>query len=362
MGENRYEKELSQLRQKHRKRKRKIGKILSEFRESTSALPDATVVLDSDQAVQWWNEKADENLGFNRGKCRGKHIRKLLRDPVFHAYLAAGDYTQPIQIPGPVDEGITLEVRIVPFGNGKLLLQARDITRLAHLETIRSDFVANVSHEMRTPLTVVHGYLESMIHSQDDGLNQWRKIIEQMYQQSARMQRIVEDLLLISRLESEKDKRTLERFDVRPLLSAMRDEAITLSGSKKHSITLEIEGDTSFVGVFSEIDSAFSNLVSNAVRYTPEGGAIHIRWWHEKDGPCFSVTDSGIGIDKEHIPRLTERFYRVDVGRSRGSGGTGLGLAIVKHVLLRHGSELQIQSRLGKGSTFMCSFPAAQYA
>jgi two-component system phosphate regulon sensor histidine kinase PhoR len=362
MSENKYEKELSQLRQKHRKRKRKIGKILSEFRESTSALPDATVVLDSDQAVQWWNEKADENLGFNRGKCRGKHIRKLLKDPVFHAYLAAGDYTQPIQIPGPVDEGITLEMRIVPFGKGKLLLQARDITRLAHLETIRSDFVANVSHEMRTPLTVVHGYLESMIHSQDDSLTQWRRIIEQMYQQSARMQRIVEDLLLISRLESEKDKRTLERFDVRPLLSAMRDEAITLSGSKKHQITLEIEGDTSFVGVFSEIDSAFSNLVSNAVRYTPEGGAIHIRWWHEQDGPCFSVTDSGIGIDKEHIPRLTERFYRVDVGRSRGSGGTGLGLAIVKHVLLRHGSELRIKSKLGKGSTFMCCFPVAQYA
>jgi len=362
MGENKYEKELSLLRQKHKKRKRKISKILSEFRESTSALPDATVVLDSHQAVQWWNEKADENLGFNRGSCRGKHIRKLLKDPVFHAYLDAGDYTQPIQIPAPLDDGITLEVRIVPFGKGKLLLQARDITRLAHLETIRSDFVANVSHEMRTPLTVVHGYLESMIHSKDEGLNQWQKIIEQMYQQSARMQRVVEDLLLISRLESEKDKRTLERFDVRTLLSAIKDEATTLSGSKEHKITLVVEGDTSFVGVFSEIDSAFSNLVSNAVRYTPAGGDIHIRWWHEDGNPCFSVTDSGIGIDKEHIPRLTERFYRVDVGRSRGSGGTGLGLAIVKHVLLRHGSELQITSKPGKGSTFMCCFPMAQYA
>ncbi len=354
--------ELSTLRQKHRKRKRKIGKILSEFRESTSALPDATVVLDSDQAVQWWNEKADENLGFNRNGCRGKHIRKLLQDPVFHAYLDAGDYTQPIQIPAPLDDGVTLEVRMVPFGKGKLLLQARDITRLAQLETIRSDFVANVSHEMRTPLTVVHGYLENMIHSKDEGLNQWQHIVEQMYQQSTRMQRIVEDLLLISRLESEKDKRTLERFDVRTLLSAIKDEAITLSGSKQHKISLQIDGDTSFVGVFAEIDSAFSNLVSNAVRYTPAGGAIHIRWWHEKEGACFSVTDSGIGIEEEHIPRLTERFYRVDVGRSRGSGGTGLGLAIVKHVLLRHGSELHISSRPGKGSTFMCCFPQAHNA
>ncbi len=362
MGQDKYEKELSQLRQKHRKRKRKIGKILSEFRESTSALPDATVVLDSDRAVQWWNDKADKSLGFERGNCRGKHIRKLLKDPVFHAYLDAGDFTQPIQIPAPLNDAITLEVRMVPFGKGKLLLQARDITRLAQLETIRSDFVANVSHEMRTPLTVVHGYLESMIHSRDEGLNQWQPIIEQMYQQSTRMQRIVEDLLLISRLESERDKRTLERFDVRTLLSAIKDEAITLSGSKKHNITLEIDGETSFVGVFSEIDSAFSNLVSNAVRYTPAGGAIHIRWWHEEEGACFSVTDSGIGIDQEHIPRLTERFYRVDVGRSRGSGGTGLGLAIVKHVLLGHGSELQITSRPGHGSTFSCCFPMTQYA
>ncbi len=357
MSESKTEAELIKQRQKHRKRKRKIGKLLSEFRESTSALPDATVVLDSDQAVQWWNDKADTKLGFDRKNCRGKHIRKLLHDPVFRAYLDAGDFSHPIQIPAPLDDGITLEIRIVPFGKGKLLLQARDITRLAQLETIRSDFVANVSHEMRTPLTVVHGYLESMLHGRDDGLDPWRGIVEQMYQQSARMQRIVEDLLLISRLESENDDRTLSQFDVRPLLSAVRDEAITLSGEDKHNITLEIEGDTNFTGVFSEIDSAFSNLVLNAVRYTPVGGDIHIRWSAGKSGPCFSVTDTGIGIAADHIPRLTERFYRVDVGRSRSSGGTGLGLAIVKHVLLRHGSELHIESELAKGSTFTCCFP-----
>ncbi len=359
MGLSIYEEELIRLRKKHKK---KISKILSEFRESTSALPDATVVLDSYQTVEWWNKKADENLGFDRRSCRGEHIRALLRDPVFHAYLDAGDFNQSIQMPAPVDDAITLEVRMVEFGKDKLLLQARDITRLAQLETIRSDFVANVSHEMRTPLTVVHGYLESMLHSGDEGLEQWQQIIEQMYQQSTRMQRIVEDLLLISRLESGKDERIPERFDVRTLLSAIKDEAITLSGSRKHQITLEIEEETSFVGVFSEIDSAFSNLVSNAVRYTPAGGAINIRWGHEESGPCFSVTDSGIGIEKEHIPRLTERFYRVDVGRSRSSGGTGLGLAIVKHVLFRHGSELQISSEPGKGSTFMCCFPQASQA
>lgn len=349
--------ELTKLQQKHRKRKRKIGRILSEFRESTSALPDATVVLDSDQAVQWWNDKADTKLGFDRKDCRGTNIRKLLKDPIFRAYLDAGDFSQPIQMPAPVDDGIALEVRIVPFGKGRLLLQARDITRLAQLETIRSDFVANVSHEMRTPLTVVHGYLESMLHGKDDGLDPWRGIIEQMYQQSARMQRIVEDLLLISRLESEHDDRSLSQFDLRPLLSAIKDEAITLSGEDRHNITLEIQGDTIFTGVFSEIDSAFSNLALNAVRYTPKGGDIHIRWCNGKNGPCFSVTDTGIGIAAEHIPRLTERFYRVDIGRSRSSGGTGLGLAIVKHVLLRHGSELRIESKLGEGSTFTCCFP-----
>ncbi len=357
MSVNPYETKLSRLRVKNSKRKRKISRILSEFRESTTALPDATVVLDREQAVQWWNEKAVEKLGFNHKSCRGKHIRKLLKDPVFRAYLDTGDFSRPIQMPAPANERIKLELRIVPFGKGKLLLQARDITRLAQLETIRSDFVANVSHEMRTPLTVVHGYLESMLHSEDENLADWSQIIEQMYQQSARMQRIVEDLLLISRLESEQDNRSVDRFDVRPMLTAIRDEAISLSGDQKHNVILEVEGDTSFIGVFSEIDSAFSNLVSNAVRYTPAGGDINIRWWPSKDGPCFSVTDAGIGIEPEHIPRLTERFYRVDVGRSRGSGGTGLGLAIVKHVLLRHGSELQIESSPGNGSTFMCCFP-----
>ncbi len=361
MSANAYEIQLDRLRVKNSKRKRKISRILSEFRESTTALPDATVVLDREQTVQWWNEKAIEKLGFNRKSCRGKHIRKLLKDPVFRAYLDAGDFSNQIEMPAPVNEQVKLEVRIVPFGKGKLLLQARDITRLAQLETIRSDFVANVSHEMRTPLTVVHGYLESMLHSGDQALAEWNPIVEQMYQQSARMQRIVEDLLLISRLESEHD-RTVDQFDVRPLLSAVRDEAVTLSGEQKHNVILEIEGDTNFVGVFSEIDSAFSNLVSNAVRYTPAGGDIHIRWWNSKNGPCFSVADAGIGIEPEHIPRLTERFYRVDVGRSRSSGGTGLGLAIVKHVLLRHGSELQIESKLGKGSTFKCCFPAQKYS
>jgi two-component system phosphate regulon sensor histidine kinase PhoR len=357
MGDSQTATALAKLQQKNRKRKRKISRVLSEFRESTSALPDATVVLDSNRAVQWWNEKANEKLGFDRKKCRGKSIRKLLKDPVFRAYLDAGDFSRPIQMPAPLDDGMTLEVRIVPFGQGKLLLQARDISRLAQLETIRSDFVANVSHEMRTPLTVVHGYLESMLHVDDDGLNSWRGIIEQMYQQSVRMQRIVEDLLLISRLESENDDRSLSQFDLRPLLSAVRDEAITVSGEDNHNITLEIEGNTTFTGVLSEIDSAFSNLVLNAVRYTPVGGEIQIRWQGSDGKACFSVTDTGIGIAADHIPRLTERFHRVDVGRSRSSGGTGLGLAIVKHVLLRHGSELQIESELGKGSTFSCCFP-----
>jgi two-component system phosphate regulon sensor histidine kinase PhoR len=208
-------------------------------------------------------------------------------------------------------------------------------------------------------LTVIHGYLETLVDSDDHGLQPWRQIVNQMQQQSSRMQRIVEDLLLLSRLESKQQTEHREMIDVAALLTAIKEEAEGLSGNQNHVIALRIEPGLRIEGSASELDSAFSNLVFNAVRYTPAGGEIKLRWWQDEDGPCFSVTDTGIGIQAEHIPRLTERFYRVDVGRSRKSGGTGLGLAIVKHVLIRHNARLEIESEPGKGSTFSCRFPVA---
>ncbi|MES9905877.1 MAG: phosphate regulon sensor histidine kinase PhoR [Sedimenticola sp.] len=334
-----------------------MGKLLRGFLESTGALPDAIVVLDTQGGIEWWNSVAAKVLGLKRKRDTGVAISTLVKDPVFGDYLAEGDYSHPLQIPSPVNSNISLEIRVVPYGKGKRLLQARDITRLNQLEVVRSDFVANVSHEIRTPLTVVHGYLESLQDSPDEALTPWKHIFLQMEYQTKQMQRIVDDLLLLSRLEMG-DKRSEETVVVvQALLSTILDGARWLSGEQLHRFTLDIDKKLLLLGQAQELESAFSNLVYNAVRYTPAGGEIIVRWSLVDSTPCFSVTDTGIGIASEHIPRLTERFYRVDVGRSRQSGGTGLGLAIVKHVLSHHGSKLKVKSKPGVGSTFTCCFP-----
>ena len=351
---------VASLRERGRKRKRKLSRMLSRFQESTGALPDATVVLNDQGEVEWYNGAARGMLGLSRQRGIGRRIDELMKDPVFHSYLLNGDYSRPLKMPSPVDHNINLEVRIVPYGKGKRLLQARDISRLQQLETVRRDFVANVSHEMRTPLTVIHGYLEAMGESGGAELADWQHVIGQMRQQTNRMQRTVEDLLLLSRLENDEQTVGQESVDVIQLLRDILYESKNLSG-EEHRIDLEASQSLSLFGNASELDSAFSNLVFNAVRYTPAGGAIRLHWWSDQDdAPCFSVSDTGIGIASEHIPRLTERFYRVDVGRSRRSGGTGLGLAIVKHVMVRHGGYLKIESEPGKGSTFTCCFPKSR--
>ena len=315
------------------------------------------MVLDDKGRVEWWNGVATRMLGLSRKHDKGERIDELIRDPVFRSYLADDNFSRPLQMPGPVDEGVILEVRIVPYGKGKHLLQARDITRLQQLETVRRDFVANVSHEIRTPLTVVHGYLETMSDSDDESLSAWQRIIKQMQQQTIRMQRIVEDLLLLSRLESHQSTQGQDELDVPALLKSMLQEGRSLSGELSHDLRIEVDQGLWLIGESAEIYSAFSNLLFNAIRYTPAGGEIALSWYRGETGPCFSVTDTGIGIEQEHIPRLTERFYRVDVGRSRQSGGTGLGLAIVKHVLTRHGGHLRIESEPGKGSRFVIDLP-----
>lgn len=344
------------------KRKRKLNRLLSGFLESTGALPDATLVLNDEGKLDWWNSVAAEFFGLERKRDKGALIDDLVADPVFLSYLQAGHYARPLQMPAPVNANISLEVRVAPYGKGKRLLQARDITRLHQLEIVRRDFVANVSHEIRTPLTVVHGYVETMQESDATFLGPWKQILNQMHAQTVRMQRIVDDLLLLSRLETRASNEGQGVVGIYPILCSIVEAAQQLSGDNGHRISLDADERLRLVGNGHELESAFTNLVFNAVRYTPAGGEIRIRWWLSGNGPCFSVTDSGIGIAPEHIPRLTERFYRVDVGRSRESGGTGLGLAIVKHVLSRHDGRLLVESEPGKGSVFTCRFPHERVA
>jgi len=349
-----------QIRNLGKSQKKRLRNLLGGFQESTNALPDATVVLDEYWKVEWSNPAARKLLGLSKPKDQTPlGIFECIEDRVFREYITWGDFSRPLQIPAPVDFRISLEVRVVPYGKAKHLIQARDITRINQLENVRRDFVANVSHELRTPLTVVHGYLETMLETDDDDdLDQWKPILSQMHSQSLRLQRIVDDLLTLSRLETRDGSERMEPIQICDLIDRIAGAARSLSGTARHEITVSCTPELGLCANATEIESAFSNLVFNAVRYTPDQGRIELRWWQEGEEGHFSVTDTGVGIEAKHIPRLTERFYRVDVGRSRGKGGTGLGLAIVKHVLLRHDGRLHIDSELGVGSTFTCRFPA----
>ena len=346
------------LQQRNRKRKRKLARMLSRFNESTSAMPDATVVLNADDQIEWFNKAAERYLGLNPKQDVGQRIDNLLRHPSFIEFLSRGDFSKPLELPSPMGNEHTLSIRVVPYGNKRRLLVVRDITRMKHLERVRQDFVANVSHELRTPLTVIAGYLENMADAGDECSKRWEKSLAQMQEQSRRMIRIVEDLLALSRLDTDDGAPAHDAVAVPAILAAIREEAVALSGEAKHDIRLEADRELWMRGGEKVLYGVFSNLVFNAVQYTPPGSAIRIRWYQEGDELRLEVRDSGPGISAQHIPRLTERFYRVDPGRSREHGGTGLGLAIVKHGLERYGGHLEIESRLGEGSLFRCVFPA----
>lgn len=341
----------------NRKRKEKLVSLLTRFREAASALPDAVVILRGDDSIDWFNDAAKRLLGLHAPKDTGQQIVNLVRNPVFIEFLRAGDFAQRVEFSSPASEDIALNVMIVPYGKDQRLLIARDITHLQRLEQTRRDFVANVSHELRTPLTVVNGYVEVLADSNGPGLDPWRSQIQLMQTQTLRMQRIVEDLLMLSQLENQPGPAPERTVAIPALLENLRGEARVLSGENGHIITLEVDATLWLKGVESEIVSAFSNLITNAVRYTPAGGRITLRWFRDSHGAHLSVADSGVGVPPSDIPRLTERFYRVDAGRSRNTGGTGLGLAIVKHALSRHGATLRIESVLEKGSVFTCDFP-----
>lgn len=349
---------IFRLQQRNRKRKRDLRRILKRFHKITVALPDATVELrpGSDE-IEWWNNAAARYLGFQYPRDRGQRISNLIRNPDFLDYLHQEDYENELEIPSPVDDNIKLRVRVIPYSGNRRLLVARDMTRIQRLERTRRDFVANVSHELRSPLTVVSGYLEALSETQEFG-EEYGDQLKTMRLQTERMNRIVDDLMLLSRLESEVPVNDLEPVMCARIIDAVADQARELGRSREHVLELDVDNTLCVKGHESELYSAFSNLVFNAVRYTPAGGHIVIRWKTRDGEPVFSVEDSGVGIAPHHIPRLTERFYRVDAGRSRETGGTGLGLAIVKHVLLRHEGALEIQSEPGKGSVFSCRFPA----
>ncbi|MBL8260184.1 MAG: phosphate regulon sensor histidine kinase PhoR [Candidatus Competibacteraceae bacterium] len=349
---------IGRLRRQNRKRKRKFGRLLEQFQRATAALPDAAVILDEEDKVFWCNGASQALLGLTPGRDIGLPVANLLRHPSFVAFLNQRRASDSVEFPSPVDDGLMLGARIVPCGKKQRLLLATDISRVRRLEQMRRDFIANVSHELRTPLTVVIGYLETLLDSDNPALESWRRPLRGMRQQAARMMHLIEDLLMLARLEAQKDRAPKKPVAVPALLADIADDALALSGEQGHEIRLLIDAEVWILGCEQELRSAFSNLVFNAVRYTPAGGEIEIRWSADENGIRLAVEDNGEGIAAHHIPRLSERFYRVNRDRSRGSGGTGLGLSIVKHVLSNHGGQLRISSELGKGSLFVCEFPA----
>jgi two-component system phosphate regulon sensor histidine kinase PhoR len=348
---------VRRLQERSRKRKRGLARFATRFREAASAVPDALVILDKQLRVEWANPAAGSLLGIDWPEQEGRPLRLFPLYPLIQDAIEAADYAQPFDLCPPENEALMLSVRIAPFGGKKRqrLIVARDITKIYHLNQIRRDFVGNASHELRTPLTVISGYLENMLHEPQRGAPPGA--LELMYQQARRMQTIVEDLLTLSRLELDERASDLRPVDVTALVGEVVEEAKALSAGRAHRFEADLDGDLLLEANEGELRSAVGNLLFNAVVHTPPGTRIGVFWGRDEGGALLAVSDEGPGIAAEHLPRLTERFYRVDKGRSRQSGGTGLGLAIVKHVLARHCAELRIVSREGEGSSFRCHFP-----
>lgn len=331
------------------------------------ASPNGVVLLDADGRMEWFNHTAAQHFGFQSQRDLLQHVVNLVREPAFVNYFNAGDFGQPVQMLGRPLAGsqpARLSVQIHPYGEGRKLLLSNDVTATARAEAMRRDFVANVSHEIRTPLTVLAGFVETM-QTLPLGEQERESYLQLMAAQARRMQTLVDDLLTLSRLEGSPLPGDAERVDLVAMMRQCEDEARGLSGilhppeGQPQQISFGPAPDFALAGAAGEVRSAVSNLIINAVRYTPAGGRIGVGWRHLPDGAVrLEVTDTGPGIAPEHLPRLAERFYRVDRSRSRESGGTGLGLAIAKHVAQRHGGELQITSQLGKGSCFALLFPA----
>ncbi len=340
---------------KAKRRGRRFRKLVKDLRASTEAFPDGGVILNSRHEIINYNQAARVLLGLKTRRDRGLRIENLLRYPDFVDYLYNPRGRESVEISSPIGGDTWLSCRLIPYGPDQNLLMIRDISQRVKIEKIRRDFVANASHELRTPLTVIMGYLDAL--GDDPALSPgWREPIQVMHDQALRMCRLVDDLLQLSRLESSQSVPRSRVVDVATILATARQAALALP---EHPETIEIKLNSTagLLGEETELQSVVSNLVLNAARYTPMTGRILISWAVDEEGGHLTVEDTGIGIADEEIPRVTERFYRTDAGRARQQGGTGLGLAIVKHALRRHNAELEIRSRLGHGSTFICHFP-----
>ena len=333
-------------------REDELARANERWRAAARALPDGVVLIEGDR-ISWANDTAREHLDIDPARDAGTPITHLLRIPEFVDYLAGGDHSRPLQVQPPQRPDRTLSLLVVDYGESQRLILSRDVTQFRQVERMRREFVANVSHELRTPLTVVSGFIETLRDERDPQAAQ--RYVGLMHEQAERMERLVADLLTLSALESAPPPPLEETIGMAGLVERLGADARALS-SGRHRIAVHAQAGLDLLGSEKEIASALGNLVSNAIRYTPDGGSIKLDWHAGPEGAAFDVEDSGIGIAAEHIPRLTERFYRVDRGRSRETGGTGLGLAIVKHALARHGATLDIESKPGEGSRFTARF------
>ena len=361
LGSGVWEQVFANLYRRMRQRKEaenSLARTLAQMREASEAMPDGMVILTSDDHIEWFNRRATSYLGLDPGHDIGQPLANLVRQPEIIEFLAHGNFGEPLNVKSARDPRLMLALQIIPYGTEQKLLLTRDISELEEVETVRRDFIANVSHELRTPLTVLCGFLETLESMPPDDSDAPR-FLKLMKTQADSMQRLVNDLLTLSQLESPQNPLKEEPLDIAGLMERVHGDALALSAGR-HKIRLQVDSSSKILGSESELASAFGNLASNAVRYTPQGGTITLRWYSNGSGAVFEVRDNGIGIAPEHIPRITERFYRVDRGRSRDTGGTGLGLAIVKHVVLRHQAELAIDSTPGKGSSFAIRFPATR--
>lgn len=348
---------IYQLQRNQRVEKENLQAVIKRIQEISSALKDGLVILDARGNLDFWNPAAHRMLALNT-KDQGQSVINFIRHPKFVSYFEEGNFQEPLELPSPRFPSKHLQFQITPFGKQERLIVVRDVTQLHNLEKMRQDFIANVSHELRTPLTVINGYVETL--ADNNNTPSWDKPLQQMLQQAKRMSLLINDLLVLSKLETTEAGHNHKPINIEQLLAIVKSEAEVLSKDKKQQLTLVCNNTTKplmLLGNEKELHSAFSNLVTNAIKYTPKDGKVSVLLWQDQKNFYVSVSDNGPGIENQHIPRLTERFYRVDASRNSSTGGTGLGLAIVKHVLMRHEAELKITSEVGKGSMFICVFP-----
>ncbi|EIN6340853.1 phosphate regulon sensor histidine kinase PhoR [Vibrio parahaemolyticus] len=349
---------LYRLQQRQRRKRKELTNLIRRFRNGAESLPDAVVVFRAEGNIVWCNRLAQYLLGFHWPEDSGQPISNLIRTPDFIKYLNKKDFSEPLEMRSPLNVERMLELRIVPYTEGEHLMVVRDVSQLKQLEGMRRNFFANVSHELRTPMTVLQGYLE-MTEDPDMIVGpMWTKAHGVMTEQLNRMNSLVNQLLTLSKIEAAPMHELEDVVNVPAMLEVLEKEAISLSGGDQHKLTFDVDTSLRVLGDDDQLRSAISNLVYNAVKYTPPGANIHVRWYQTAQGACLEVEDSGDGIEPQHLHRLTERFYRVDKARSRDTGGSGLGLAIVKHALSHHDSHLEIQSEVGVGSKFSFVLPS----